>query len=69
VTFPFESAIPHEVTLASSTLLQMVVPDALQNLIGDNAYDSGRLDSELSIYEIGSRHSNESNGNDNSRYQ
>jgi len=27
-----------------STLLQMVIPDAPQNLIGDNAYDSDRLD-------------------------
>ena len=35
-----ESATPHEVTLAVSTLLQMVVSDAPQNLIGDNAYDS-----------------------------
>ena len=47
-----ESATPHEVTLATSTLLQMVVPDAPQNLIGDNAYDSDRLDAELSIYGI-----------------
>ena len=39
-----ESATPHEVRLAMSTLLQMVVPDAPQNLIGDNAYDSDRLD-------------------------
>ena len=36
------SATPHEVTLAISTLLQMVVSDAPQNLIGDNAYDSDR---------------------------
>jgi len=42
-----ESATPHEVTLAVSTLLQMVVPDAPQNLVGDNAYDSDRLDAEL----------------------
>ena len=28
-------------------LLQMVVPDAQRNLIGDNAYDSDRLDAEL----------------------
>ena len=35
-----------------STLLQMVVPDAPQNLIGDNAYDSGRLDAELRFYGI-----------------
>jgi hypothetical protein len=47
-----ESATPHEVTLAVSTLLQMVVPDAPQNLIGDNAYDSDRLDAELKFYGI-----------------
>jgi transposase len=35
-----------------STLLQMVVPDAPQNLIGDNAYDSDRLDAELRFYGI-----------------
>ena len=39
-------------TLAISTLLQMVVPDAPQNLIGDNAYDSDRLDAELRFYGI-----------------
>jgi hypothetical protein len=38
-----ESATPHEVTLAVSTLLQMVVPDA---------YDSERLDAELKFYGI-----------------
>ena len=32
----------HEVTLAMSTLLQMVVPDVPENLIGDNAYDFDR---------------------------
>jgi transposase len=47
-----ESATPHEVTLAISTLQQMVVPDAPQNLIGDNAYDSDRLDTELRFYGI-----------------
>jgi hypothetical protein len=47
-----ESATPHEVTLALSTLLQMVVPDAPQNLVGDNAYDSERLDAELRFYGI-----------------
>jgi hypothetical protein len=47
-----ESAIPHEVTLAMSTLLQMVIPYAPQNLIGDNAYDSDRLDAELRFYGI-----------------
>jgi transposase len=47
-----ESATPHEVTLATSTLLQMVVPDAPQNLIGDNAYDSDHLDAELNFFGI-----------------
>jgi len=47
-----ESATPHEVTLAIPTLLKMVVPDAPQNLIGDNAYDSDRLDAELRYYGI-----------------
>jgi transposase len=47
-----ESATPHEVTLAVSTLLQMVVPDAPQNLNGDDAYDSDRLDAELRLYGI-----------------
>lgn len=47
-----ESASPHEVRLAVSTLLQMVVPDAPQNLIGDNAYDSDNLDAELRYYGI-----------------
>jgi hypothetical protein len=30
--------------------LRMVVPEAPQNLIGDNAYDSDRLDAELRFY-------------------
>src|SRR5215831_556934 len=47
-----ESATSHKVTLAMPTLLQMVVPDAPQSLIGDNAYDSDRLDSELRFYGI-----------------
>jgi hypothetical protein len=38
-----ESATPHEVKLAMPTLLRMVIPDAPQNLIGDNAYDSTTL--------------------------
>lgn len=32
------------------TLLQTVVSDAPQDLIGDNAYDSDRLDAELRFY-------------------
>ena len=34
------------------SLLQMVIPDAPQNLIGDNAYDSDCLDAELRFYGI-----------------
>ena len=30
----------------------MVIPDAPQNLVGDNAYDSDKLDSELRRYGI-----------------
>ena len=47
-----ESATPHEVKLATSTLVQMVVLEAPQNLIGDNAYDSDKLDGELRKYGI-----------------
>jgi hypothetical protein len=47
-----ESATPHEVKLAMSTLLQMVIPDVPQNLIGDNAYGSDRLDAEQRFYGI-----------------
>jgi hypothetical protein len=53
VSVCIESATPHEVTLATSTLLQMVVPDAPQDLIGDNAYDSDYLAAELKFYGIG----------------
>jgi transposase len=45
-----ESATPHEVKLATSTVIQMVIPDAPQNLIGDNAYV--RLDDEIGHYGI-----------------
>jgi len=47
-----ESASPHEVKLVDSTLVQMVVPDAPHNLIGDAAYDSDKLDAELKPYGI-----------------
>src|SRR5437660_1055002 len=47
-----ESATPHEVKLAEATLSQIVVSDAPQNLIGDNAYDSDKLDSKLRSYGI-----------------
>jgi len=52
VSICVDSATPHEVRLAMSTLLQMVVADAPQNLIGDNAYDSDPLDAELRFYGI-----------------
>ena len=42
-----ESASPHEVKLVESTLVEMVVPEAPQKLIGDNAYDSHKLDADL----------------------
>jgi|SRR5579859_1355316 len=47
VAVTIESATPHEVKLAESTLVQMVVPEPFQNLIGDNAYDSDKLDRRL----------------------
>jgi transposase len=47
-----ESATPHEVKLTEATLLRMVIPDAPQNLIGDNAYDSDPLDAALGFYGI-----------------
>ena len=42
-----EGASPHEVNLVESTLVEMVLPEAPQNLAGDNAYDSDKLDAEL----------------------
>jgi hypothetical protein len=39
------------VKLATDTLVQMVIPDAPHNLIGD-AYDSDKLDTELQQYGI-----------------
>jgi transposase len=47
-----DSASPHEVKLVDPTLMQMVVPEAPQDLIGDNAYDSDKLDAELKPYGI-----------------
>jgi hypothetical protein len=44
VSICIESATPHEVTL--------VVPDAPGHLIGDNAYDSDKLDVQLRHYGI-----------------
>ena len=52
VSLFIESASPHEVTLVHSTLIEMVLPEALQNLVGDNAYDSDKLDAGLRKYGI-----------------
>ena|SRR5215471_4215587 len=64
VSVSVESATPHEVKLAESTLLQMLIPEAPQNLIGDNAYDSDKLDTRLRNYGIeliSPHHSNRKN--------
>jgi transposase len=47
-----ESTTPHEVKLATPTLVQLIVSEAPQNLIGDNAYDSDNLRTELRQYGI-----------------
>jgi transposase len=41
------SAAPHEVTLVGATLLQSFIAEQPARLIGDKAYDSDPLDSEL----------------------
>ena len=38
--------------LVASTLVEMVIDDAPENLVGDNAYDSDKLDAELRQYGI-----------------
>jgi hypothetical protein len=47
-----ESASPHEVKLVNSTLVEMVIDESPQSLVGDNAYDSDKLDVELRQYGI-----------------
>ena len=42
-----ESATPHEVTLMRATLAERYVKPLPARLIGDNAYESDRLDAEL----------------------
>ena len=42
-----ESATPHEVTLVHATLAERFVRQLPERLIGDNAYESDRLDAEL----------------------
>jgi transposase len=52
VAVHIESATPHEVKLVVPTLVEMVIPEAPENLVGDNAYDSDKLDAELCRYGI-----------------
>jgi transposase len=47
-----ECASPHEVKLVDSTLREIIIAEAPQNLVGDNAYDSDKLDSDLRQYGI-----------------
>jgi transposase len=47
VAVSIASASPHEVTLVTQTLAEMAISDAPEHLIGDNAYDSDKLDSDL----------------------
>jgi transposase len=47
-----EKRAPHEVKLVDSTLVAIVVPKAPQNLVGDNALDPDKLDTELRQYGI-----------------
>ena len=47
-----ESASPHQLKLVDSTLIEIVVAEAPQNLVGDNAYYSDKLDAELRQYGI-----------------
>jgi len=49
VALHIESATPHEVTLVETTLVEMLVAEAPQNL---NAYDSDKLDAALRPYGI-----------------
>ena len=45
--FARESATPHEVKLVQQTLAEIFVEEPIRRLIGDNAYDSDKLDREL----------------------
>jgi hypothetical protein len=47
VAVHIESATPHEVTLVRATLAERFVRQLPVRLIGDNAYESDRLDAEL----------------------
>ena len=47
-----ESATPHEVTLVHATLAERFVSQLPTRLIGDNAYESDRLDAELARHGV-----------------
>ena len=47
-----ESATPHEVTLVHATLGERFVSQLPARLIGDNAYESDRLDAELARHGV-----------------
>jgi len=52
VGLSIESASPHEVKLVEPRLVETVIAEAPENLVGDNAYDSDKLDTELRQYGI-----------------
>jgi hypothetical protein len=65
-----ESATPREVTLVQQTLAEIFVPEPLERLVADNAYDSDRLDEELSetgVEMIAPHRSNRKNGTQDGR--
>ena len=47
-----ESASPHEVTLVRKTLVERFVDEKPERLIGDKAYDSDPLDTDLATLDI-----------------
>jgi transposase len=70
VAVSIASASPHEVTLVQQTLAEMIVPDNPVHLIGDNAYDSDKLDAILApwgIEMIAPHHSNRRNSTQDGR--
>ena len=49
VAVHIESATPHEVTLVHATLAGRFIKELPVRLIGDNAYESDRLDADLAL--------------------
>jgi hypothetical protein len=52
VAVHLESATPHEVTLVYATLAERFVSQLPVRLVGDNAYESDRLDAELARHGV-----------------